>query len=126
MGLSPSCLNGLAEQLRLLELRGLIEQADDKTIKLSPELYLQGLNSPARAQLHAWMQYLERLRDEQWALRVRLGMRVTAAAAAAAACAVSMAVESLWTRHGSPALFYDDCSQCCPALLAYRRMLQMR
>ncbi len=85
MGLSPSCLNGLAERLRLLELRALIEQADDKVGKLKLSLVNNyDLNSPAWAQFRAWVQYLERLHDEEWALRMRLGTCDTATAAAAA------------------------------------------
>ncbi len=93
MGLSPSCLNGLAERLRLLELRALVQEAHLKIGEHKLSIANDNdFDSPAWAQFRAWAQYLERLRDEEWALRLRLGTCDTAAAAAAA-FAESMTVE---------------------------------
>ncbi|KAI3423307.1 hypothetical protein D9Q98_010575 [Chlorella vulgaris] len=73
MGVSPSCLNGLAERWRLLELRALIQEAHLKIGEHKLSIANDNdFDSPAWAQFRAWAQYLERLRDEEWALRLRL------------------------------------------------------
>ncbi|KAI3431819.1 hypothetical protein D9Q98_010572 [Chlorella vulgaris] len=72
MGLSPSCLNGIAEELRLQQLHVLLRQARSKMNNLSVDANAQGLNSPAWAQFLAWMDYWRRLQEEEGALLHRL------------------------------------------------------
>ncbi|KAL4856500.1 hypothetical protein ACK3TF_002983 [Chlorella vulgaris] len=82
MGLSPSCLNGVAERWRILELRDLIRQAD---LRITEFMLLtlndQDHNSPAWAQFRAWSEYSRRLQDEEWALCVEAAASASIAAA---------------------------------------------
>jgi hypothetical protein len=77
MGSSPSCLNGIAEELRLQQLHVLLRQAHSKMNNLSVDANAQGLNSPAWAQFLAWTDYSRRLQEEEGALLHRLGTCVT-------------------------------------------------